>query len=108
MSSKNPQREAIAEAEQAVRDAREYVLVEKRAVEVNAFADEMAANPRLVGANQSSSPQTKQITRRATTQGSPGSITGAVPASPSRVVQIAQGRPRTDAVPQRSNSYGKS
>jgi serine/threonine-protein kinase ULK/ATG1 len=106
--AEDPDREAIAAAEQAVRDEREYVLVEKRAVEVNAFADEMAANPRLSGANQSSSPQTKQITRRATTQGSPSSVTGAVPASPSRVVQIAQGRPRPDAVPQRSNSYGKS
>ena len=101
-------REAIAEAEQAVRDAREYVLVEKRAVEVNAFADEMAANPRLIGANQSLPPQTRQVTRRATTQGSPVSATGAVPASPSRVVQIAQGRSRSDAVPQRPNSYGKS
>lgn len=100
-------REAIAEAEQAVRDAREYVLVEKRAVEVNAFADEMAANPRLAGAEQPS-PRSGQMARRATTQGSPSSITGAVPASPSRVAQIAQGRSRPDAVPQRSNSYGKS
>lgn len=106
--AEDPDREAIAEAEQAVRDAREYVLVEKRAVEVNAFADEMAANPRMIGANQSLSPQTRQVTRRATTQGSPVSITGAVPASPSRVVQIAQGRSRPDAVPQRQNSYGKS
>ena len=101
------EREAIAEAEQAVRDAREYVLVEKRAVEVNAFADEMAANPRLSGA-QHSSPRAGQITRRATTQGNPASATGAVPASPSRVVQIAQGRGRPEAVPQRQNSYGKS
>ncbi len=106
--SEDPDREAIAEAEQAVRDAREYVLVEKRAVEVNAFADEMAANPRLVGTNQSSSPQARQVTRRATTQGSPSSVTGAVPASPSRVVQIAQGRQRPEIVSQRSNSYGKS
>ena len=106
--AEDPDREAIAEAEQAVRDAREYVLVEKRAVEVNAFADELAANPRIVGANQSSSPQTRQVTRRATTQGSPSSVTGAVPASPSRVVQITQGRSRPDPVPQRQNSFGKS
>jgi serine/threonine-protein kinase ULK/ATG1 len=108
--TEDPDREAIAEAEaeQAVRDAREYVLVEKRAVEVNAFADEMAANPRLVGANQSLSSQTRQIARRATTQGSPSSATGAVPASPSRVVQIAQGRSRPESVQQRQNSFGKS
>lgn len=101
-------REAIAEAEQAVRDAREYVLVEKRAVEVNAFADEMAANPRLSGAKQSPSSRSGKITRRATTQGAPASVTGAVPPSPSRVVQIAQGKPRPEVVPQQQNSYGKS
>ena len=101
-------REAIAEAEQAVRDAREYVLVEKRAVEVNAFADEMAANPRLSGAKQLPSSRGGQMVRRATTQGTPASTTGAVPASPSRVVQIAQGKPRPEVVPQQQNSYGKS
>ncbi|RDL41406.1 Pkinase-domain-containing protein [Venustampulla echinocandica] len=101
-------REAIAEAEQAVRDAREYVLVEKRAVEVNAFADEMAANPRLQGgARQTATSKGGQIARRATTQGVPSSTTGAVPASPSRAVQIAQGKPRQEAVPRR-NSVGKS
>ncbi|KAK2629869.1 hypothetical protein QTJ16_000689 [Diplocarpon rosae] len=83
-------RQAIAEAEQAVRDAREYVLVEKRAVEVNAFADELAANPRL-HTKHSSLPST-----------------GAIPSSPSRAVQIAQGRPRHDVMPQRQNSFGRS
>ncbi|CAL3963383.1 unnamed protein product [Diplocarpon coronariae] len=101
-------REAIAEAEQAVRDAREYVLVEKRAVEVNAFADELAANPRLQSKHSSAPSRTGQITRRATTQGAPTSATGAVPSSPSRAVQIAQGRPRQDVVPQRQNSFGRS
>ncbi|KAK6585960.1 hypothetical protein PZA11_001017 [Diplocarpon coronariae] len=88
-------REAIAEAEQAVRDAREYVLVEKRAVEVNAFADELAANPRLQSKHSSAPSRTGQITRRATTQGAPTSAT-------------AQGRPRQDVVPQRQNSFGRS
>jgi serine/threonine-protein kinase ULK/ATG1 len=100
--------EAIAEAEQAVRDAREYVLVEKRAVEVNAFADEMAANPRLQDARQTINSRTGQMARRATTQGNPASATGAVPASPSRAVQIAQGKPRPEVVQQRQNSFGKS
>ncbi|KAE8452481.1 Serine/threonine-protein kinase [Mollisiaceae sp. DMI_Dod_QoI] len=108
-SMEKPQsREAIEEAEQAVRDAREYVLVEKRAVEVNAFADEMAANPRLQGTKRPVPAQSGQIARRATTQGNPTSGTGAVQASPSRAVQIAQGKPRPDVVPQRQNSYGKS
>jgi serine/threonine-protein kinase ULK2 len=100
-------REAIAEAEQAVRDAREYVLVEKRAVEVNAFADEMAANPRLHSPKQPAA-RSGTLARRATTQGTPTSGTGAVPASPSRAVQIAQGRPRIDVVPHRQNSFGRS
>ncbi|KAI9046632.1 hypothetical protein LZ554_009374 [Drepanopeziza brunnea f. sp. 'monogermtubi'] len=100
--------QAIAEAEQAVRDAREYVLVEKRAVEVNAFADELAANPRLQTKNSSLPSRTGQITRRATTQGHPNSATGAVPSSPSRAVQIAQGRPRPEIVPSRQNSFGRS
>jgi serine/threonine-protein kinase ULK2 len=101
-------KEAIAEAEQAVRDAREYVLVEKRAVEVNAFADEMAANPRLQGTKQAVPSRTGPMTRRATTQGGPTSTTGAVPASPSRAVQVAQGKPRPEVVPQQANSFGKS
>ena len=101
-------REAIAEAEQAVRDAREYVLVEKRAVEVNAFADEMAANPRLHAAKQALSPRSGPMPRRATTQGCPTSITGAVLPTPSRAVPIAQGKPRPEVVPQRHNSFGRS
>jgi serine/threonine-protein kinase ULK/ATG1 len=101
--------DAAAAAAQEVQDAREYVLVEKRAVEVNAFADEMAASPRLqAGAKPSSLSRGTQMTRRATTQGAPTSATGAVPASPSRVVQIAQGRPRQDIVTQRQSSYGRS
>jgi len=96
------------EADEAVRDAREYVLVEKRFVEVNALADEMAANPGM-GIKQPPPSNTGQIVRRATSQGAPASTTGAVPSSPSRAVQIAKGKPRQDAaVPQRQNSYGRS
>lgn len=97
-----------AEAEQAVRDAREYVLVEKRAVEVNAFADQMATMGTSPMATKGQPSSRAQIARRATTQGAPVSITGAVPASPSRVVKIAQGRTRQDSVPNRQNSIGKS
>ncbi|POS84899.1 hypothetical protein EPUL_004475, partial [Erysiphe pulchra] len=71
---------AIAEAEQAVRDAREYVLVEKRAVEVNAFADEMAANP--------------------------STVDGLTILSP-RVGQTSEGKPKQESLPRRSNSQGK-
>ncbi|CZT02480.1 hypothetical protein WAI453_002057 [Rhynchosporium graminicola] len=100
-------REQIAAA-QAVQDERDYVVVEKRAVEVNAFADELAANPRLQTKHSSLPARASPITRRATTQGNPASATGAVPSSPSRAVQIAQGRTRPEVVPQRQNSFGRS
>lgn len=100
-------REAIAEAEQAVRDAREYVLVEKRAVEVNAFADELAANPRI-GTKQAVPARAAPPPRRATTQGGPTSTTGAVPSSPSKAIQVLQGKPRPEVVPGGGMSFGRS
>ena len=78
----------IEEAEIAVREARDYVVVEKRVVEVNSLADEMAASPSLGAQNQ---PRSGQVIRRNTTQGHPASATGAVPSSPSRAGQVARG-----------------
>ncbi len=90
-----------AEQENAAQDIafeRDYVLVEKKHVEVNAFADELAANPRLAAQYQHDaggalgSPKSAHaIVRRATQQGIPTSGTGAVPAQPSRAMQVAQG-----------------
>jgi serine/threonine-protein kinase ULK/ATG1 len=95
-------RDEIAEAEIAVRDARDYVVVEKQVVEVNSLADEMATQ-------NAAAPRAGQVTRRNTTQGHPASPTGAVPASPSRAGQIARGT-RPDALIQRqpSGSLGSS
>ncbi|KAI6248068.1 Serine/threonine-protein kinase ATG1 [Erysiphe necator] len=98
--------EAIAEAEQAVRDAREYVLVEKRAVEVNAFADEMAANPRLQNNMQTWALKTEPLGRRATTSGIPNS-TDDLSISPPRAAQNSKGKSRQENIPQPSNSQGK-
>ncbi|KAG4034800.1 hypothetical protein MFRU_002g01520 [Monilinia fructicola] len=92
--------DSISEAEQAVRDEREYVLVEKKAVEVNAFADEMAASPRLTQHNQT----LKQLPRRHTSMGAPNSTSGAMAVPSSRVVQKSQGNPQSD--PSARNSYG--
>ncbi|KAI9648323.1 Serine/threonine-protein kinase [Ciborinia camelliae] len=92
--------DSITEAEQAVRDEREYVLVEKKAVEVNAFADEMAASPRLQNAHETP----KHLTRRHTSMGAPNSTSGAVAVPPSRTVQKAQGNTRSDTTTR--NSYG--
>lgn len=66
---------------------KEYVVIEKRAVEVNAFADELDAVAAHAGVSNRGA-----IVRRATTQGQPTSITGAQPASPSRAMQVASGR----------------
>lgn len=82
---------------------KEYVVVEKKHVEVNAFADELAAK----GAQaQAMSPRSGQIIRRATQQGMPTSTTGAVPAQPSNALQIAQGRQRPEH--NRRGSYDKN
>ncbi len=85
---------------------RDYVVVEKKAVEVNALADELEASPRLHrGAlQQALSPKAGAMVRRATTQGAPTSTTGAQ-TSASRAVQIASGRPRADVLHHRQSSY---
>ena len=62
------------ERERAAQDVafeRDYVLVEKRAVEVNAFADEMAANPQLIGIGKvqgQSQPPNSKLGRQGTTK----------------------------------------
>ena len=66
-------REARDRAAQDVAFERDYVLVEKRAVEVNAFADELAASPHIHGAAHQSSNQAL-MTRRTTVQGAPASL----------------------------------
>lgn len=97
---------AIAERERAAQEIafeRDYVVVEKKHVEVNAFADELAVK----GAQaQASSPRSGQIARRATQQGVPTSTTGAIPAQPSNALQIAQGRQRPEHY--RRGSYDRS
>lgn len=66
---------------------KEYVVIEKRAVEVNAFADELDNVAAHGGYSNRGA-----IVRRATTQGHPTSTTGAQPASPSRAMQVVPGR----------------
>ncbi|KAF2842674.1 Pkinase-domain-containing protein [Patellaria atrata CBS 101060] len=96
-------RETRERAAQDVAFERDYVLVEKRQVEVNALADELAASPQLHSNSRdhSSSPQYGGIVRRPTTQGAPSSTTGAT-SNPSRAISIS--RPR-EAMHQRTNSY---
>ncbi len=106
---RDQQRKAALEAKEArdraahdVAFERDYVVVEKRAVEVNAFADELAASPRIHGTTQAQQDSNRgAMVRRATTQGAPNSITGAQ-VTPSRAMQLASGK-RPDH--HRQNSY---
>lgn len=97
-------REARERAAQDVAFERDYVLVEKRAVEVNAFADELAASPQIHGSGQTQpDPNRGAMVRRATTQGPPNSSTGAQ-VTPSRALQLATGK-RPDQIHHRQGSY---
>ncbi|KAJ9155049.1 Serine/threonine-protein kinase ATG1 [Pleurostoma richardsiae] len=96
------------EQEKAAQDVafeRDYVVVEKKHVEVNAFADGLA-NGMLAMQGQSASPKSGQMVRRVTTQGAPESTTGAVPPTPSRAMQIAQGKQRPNAHDRQSSLGG--
>lgn len=81
------QRSGREKTAQDIAFEKEYVVIEKRQVEVNAFADELDANA------QRGTPQSQgAMIRRATTQGQPNSTTGAQPSSPSRGMQMMTGR----------------
>lgn len=97
-------KEARERAAQDVAFERDYVVVEKRAVEVNAFADELAASPRIHGHAQLRPDSHRgAMIRRATTQVPPSSATGAQ-VTPSRAMQLASGK-RVDHMHHRQSSY---
>jgi serine/threonine-protein kinase ULK/ATG1 len=99
-----PQRPEHAMREAAERAAQDtaldegFVFVEKRRVEIDALADEIAASPQPPRDRLTTREAAMQ--RRATTQGSPTSITGAT--VPSRAIQIQQ---KQSSLHQRAGSY---
>ena len=99
-----PQRPEVAMREAAERAAQDtaidegFVFVEKRRVEIDALADEIAATPQA--ARDRNIARETAMKRRATTQGSPTSTTGAT--VPSRAIQIQQ---KQTATHQRTGSY---
>lgn len=102
----SPLTRQLSEEERAAQDVmfeRDYVVVERRHVEVNALADELAANERL--ASQGTGPRSAQMVRRSTQQGTPTSTTGAIPTPSSRTALVAQGR---GGVQDRRSSYEKA
>lgn len=93
-------REAQERAAQDIAFERDYVMIEKRAVEVNAFADELAASPHVSNGQRGSvGQQPGDMVRRATTQSLPSSNSTNAAA---RATQIAF---RTDLPHQRRPSY---
>ncbi|QSS64255.1 serine/threonine protein kinase [Histoplasma capsulatum] len=90
-------------AAQEVAFERDYIIVEKRAVEVNAFADELAASPRIRQQGQGlARPAAGVMPRRATTAAhSPNPSQNAS----SRALQLVTGRPRADSNHNRQSSY---
>lgn len=96
----------LTEEEKAAQDVmfeRDYVVVERRHVEVNALADELAANERLAAQN-AAIPRSAPMARRHTQQGAPTSTVGAIPTPTSRTALIAQGHSGAD----RRSSYEKA
>ena len=84
-----PQTEEQERAAQEVAFERDYVLVEKRQVEVNAFADEMAASPRFSRqGHPGASPQSGQVVKRPASLGSGAGAGG----QQTRAIQINQGK----------------
>ena len=91
-SQRGMTREEREKALQDVRDERDYVVVAKEYVEVNAFADEMAANARGTSiVLQSNSPKRTNSTRKVGSIDAPVRMAGepSPPASP-RNMQVAQ------------------
>lgn len=103
--ARQPSDISLTEEEKAAQDVmfeRDYVVVERRHVEVNALADELAANEKL-GQNNTSV-RSSPMQRRYTQQGSSTSTTGAIPTPASRTALVAQGRAGQD----RRSSYEKA
>ncbi|KAL5121915.1 Serine/threonine-protein kinase [Pleosporales sp. CAS-2024a] len=88
-------------AERAAQDAAlddGFVFVEKRRVEIDALADEIAASPQQTQHDRMS--QRDSVKRRSTTQGIPTSTTGAT--MPSKAIQIQR---QPSLTHQRTGSY---
>ena len=105
-------REAREQQERAAQDVafeRDYVVVEKRAVEVNAFADEMAASPRTqnTGGRRESNPPAAALMRRNTTQNIPTGSAGTGNQLTSARIQLATGTSGKGPEHGRSGSYDR-
>ncbi|KAL9081982.1 MAG: hypothetical protein Q9159_006829 [Coniocarpon cinnabarinum] len=102
---RHAERAAQEERERAAQDVafeRDYVMVEKRAVEVNAFADELAASPHVQSGARGPPSNQAAMARRATTQAVPSAGKQSQPTNTNRAMQLAL---RPDSAQQRRASY---
>ena len=98
-------KEARERAAQDVAFERDYVMVEKRAVEVNAFADELANSPAVQGNTRTSPVAPATMTRRATTAAIPSTSNRQGQQTPAnRNAQLAL---RPEVAHQRRTSYDR-
>ncbi|EIT75267.1 Serine/threonine-protein kinase [Aspergillus flavus] len=95
-------KEESERAAQEIAFERDYVLVEKRAVEVNAFADELAHSPRIQGGFPRNA---YALSRRPGTQGSSTATATSPLATTGKAMQVASGRARADSTHTRQGSY---
>lgn len=102
----NNTREVRERAAQEVAFERDYVVVEKRAVEVNAFADELAHSPRIHGGYPRPG-QGGTVARRTTVPNVPttNALTSSPQTQPDKAMQIVSGRQRADSSHSRQSSY---
>ncbi|KAB8078347.1 hypothetical protein BDV29DRAFT_9766 [Aspergillus leporis] len=97
-------KEETERAAQEVAFERDYVVVEKRAVEVNAFADELAHSPRIQGGFPRNA---HAVPRRPGTQGASTAAATSPLATTGKAMQVASGRARADSTHARQNSYDR-
>lgn len=102
--SRDNTREERERAAQEVAFERDYVVVEKRAVEVNAFADEMAHSPRIHG-GYTRPGQGGMVSRRTTAPNAPTHTATSPQAPTGKTMQVVSGRGRADSGHSRQNSY---
>ena len=102
-NSRQNENDRIAEA---IAFERDYVVVDKGQIEVNAFADELNSSPRINRGNlQGANGNAMAVMRRNTSQAVPTTATNGAQATASRAVQISAGRARPDPYHQRQSSY---
>lgn len=97
-------REERERAAQEVAFERDYVVLDRDAVVLNALADQFADSPLSQG-NSPRSTQGHAIPRRATSSGAPTAMPSSPQTPTGKAMQVVSGRPRADSGHSRQSSY---